>query len=267
MMQMGVYTGVSLMRISELIASQGCSQAIAELRLKLERNPGDLTAVEGMAKALRASGAYRQSLSYFQRLQNGEMQNAVANALAPGRIIWNIDIACLHWLMDEHPTAIALMYDLAAGTLNGSVRYGDAAGGISQGLLLYYMALTDHASSEASFALEYLRDRVSRIKPRRVWPCPVAEYLLAETKIEAVMEAVHDQSKVVRLDIAKSELATRRRLCVAIFYAGVIARAAGNEPQCIARMHECNELDDPLLEQEWYLARYEIQKTQRGGTH
>ena len=55
------------------------------------------------------------------------------------------------------------MHGLAAGILDGSINYAsDAAGGISQGLLLYYMAISDNKSDEMSFALRYLRNRVNR---------------------------------------------------------------------------------------------------------
>lgn len=51
-----------------------------------------------------------------------------------------------------------------------------------------------------------------------------------------------------------------RRLCVALFHDGVRSRAVGDEGHCLARMRECYGLEDPLIEQEWYLARYEVQK-------
>jgi tetratricopeptide (TPR) repeat protein len=136
------------MKVPELIRSHRYAQAIAELQQDLEKNPEDMVAVEGMAKALRANGDYKKALLFFERLARYESDNKIANTLAPGRVAWQIEIACLHWLTDDHPGAIRLMHGLAAGVFDGSIKYGDAAGGMSQGLLLFYMAVSDNLAEE-----------------------------------------------------------------------------------------------------------------------
>ncbi len=74
------------------------------------------------------------------------------------------------------------------------------------------------------------------------------------------MEAVNRQPVSPLLDKAKAELGRRRRLTVALFHDGVRSRAQGGEERCLARMRECYALENPLLEQEWYLAQYEVHK-------
>ena len=248
------------MKVPELIRSHRYAEAIAELEHDLEKNPEDMAAVEGMAKALRAKGEYKEALLFFERLAQYESDNKAANTLAPGRAPWQIEIACLHWLTDDHLGAIRLMHGLAAGIYDGSIKYGDAAGGMSQGLLLYYMAVSDNLAEEASFALDYLNNRVTNLKPSKVWPCPVAQHYLGDVAFETVMEAVNRQPVSPLLDKAKAELGRRRRLTVALFHDGVRSRALGDEERCLARMRECYGLENPLFEQEWYLARYEVQK-------
>jgi hypothetical protein len=223
-------------------------------------NPEDIAGLERMAYALRAKGKYEKALSIFERLAAHRKKDKIANVLAPGSPAWQIDIASLHWLLDDHLKAIRSMRSLVAGILDGSIRYGDAAGGMSQGLLLYYMAITDNVLEEASFALDYLRNRVKRTIDY-IWPCPVARYYLGDIAFETVVEAVNRRATLARpLDPAKAGLLRRRRLSVALFHDGIRSRAQGDEAQCLARMRECYGLEDPLIEQEWYLARYEAQK-------
>lgn len=248
------------MKPRELIRSHRYAEAIADLRQILANNPEDRAAVEGMAKALRANEEYAEAFLFFQRLRAHYNEDKVARVLAPGSPIWQIDIACLRWLMDDHSQAIRLMHGLAAGILDGSIKYSDGAGGMSQGLLLYYMALSEDNTEYLSFALDYLRNRVKQTFDD-VWPCPIARYYLGDIALEEVMEAVNDQpTSAMPLDEWRIELGRRRRLTGALFHDAVRSRARGDEAHCLARMRECYNLENPLLEQEWYLARYEVRK-------
>jgi tetratricopeptide (TPR) repeat protein len=217
------------MKVQELMRSHRYGEAIADLRRELASNPEDMASVEGMAKALRAKGEYAEALSFFGRLATHRKEDKTANVLAPGSAAWQIDIACLHWLLDDRSEAIRLMHGLAAGIIDGTIKYGDAAGGMSQGLLLYYMAETENISEEVSFALDYLRNRVKR-SFGQVWPCPIAQYHLGDTAFETVMEAVNRQPKLAGPpDPAKLELGRRRRLTLVLFHDGVRSRARGDE--------------------------------------
>jgi hypothetical protein len=133
---------------------------------------------------------------------------------------------------------------------------------MSQGLLLYYMAITDNLPEEASFALDYLRNRVKRTFSQ-VWPCPIAQYLLGDAAFETVIGAANRQPALAgRPDTAKVELGGRRRVSGALFHDGIRSRAQGDEEHCLGRMRQCYRLENPLIEQEWYLAKYEVEKAQ-----
>jgi hypothetical protein len=253
------------MKVRELMRSHGYAEAIAELQRNLEQNPEDMAAVADMAKALEANGEYKEALLLFERLAEYEKGNVRVNAAAPGRAAWQIEVASLHWLADNHTEAVRLMHGLAAGILDGSINYGDAAGGMSQGLLLYYMAVSEKLSGEASFALDYLRGRVTRLTRIHsnlctVWPCPVAQYYLEDIPFEKVIESVNHRIVSPFVDEAKAELGKRIRLTVALFHEGVLRRAHGDEDGCLARMRECYALENPLKGQEWYFARYEVHR-------
>ena len=230
------------MTVRELIRFHRYAEAIVQLQQALANNPNDMSAVYDMG----------------------------CTTMTPGSAAWQIDIACLHWLSNDRSKATLLMHSLAVGILDGSVKYAsDAAGGMNQGLLLYYMGVTANMSEEVSFAEDYLRNRVDYLKKVMrerfddIWPCRVAQHLLGEIEFEAVMESVNRQPVSLLLTEAKAERGRRRRLCVALFYNGVRAMVQGKHGDCIARMWECYELDSLLLEQEWYLARDEVKNYRR----
>jgi hypothetical protein len=260
-MSCGDFTDMNNMKWRELIWSHKYVDAIRDLRQHLASNPDDMGAVGWMADAFRAAGDYREALVFFERLAEHRKRDKVANRMAPGAAPWDIDIACLHWLCGDRATAIQMIYNLVAGTLDGSIQYAtDAAGGMSQGLLLYYMAVSDDKPEQVSFALDYMRNRLNQ-RMIQTWPCAVASYYLGDIPFAKVMEDVNE--KVVTMppiDPATLELGRRIRLCDALFHDGVKSRARGDGVHCLARMRECAALENPVIEQEWYLARYEIEK-------
>jgi tetratricopeptide (TPR) repeat protein len=257
----GDFTDMNNMKWRELIRSHRYADAIRDLRRHLASNPDDMGAIGWMADALRAAGDYREALVFFEQLADQRRQDKVANRVAPGAAPWDIDIACLHWLCSDHAKAIQMICRLAAGILDGSIQYTtDAAGGMSQGLLLYYMAISDNEPEQASFALDYMRNRLDQ-RMIQTWPCAVASYYLGDIPFAKVMEDVNE--KVVTMppiDPATLELGRRIRLCDALFHDGVKSRARGDEVHCLARMRECAALENPVIEPEWYLARHEVEK-------
>jgi len=59
------------------------------------------------------------------------------------------------------------------------------------------------------------------------------------------------------LEKARRDLLSRRQLCQALFYSACQQRQAGNEKECIEKMRVCSQLENPIIECEWYLARGE----------
>ena len=151
------------MKWQELVRSRRYAEAIPDLRQHLKNDADDIAAVEWMAEALRATSQYSEALSLYERLAARRRQDKVANIMTPGSAPWDIEIACLHWICGDHAKAMRMMHGLAAGILDGSIQYAtDAAGGMSQGLLLYYMAVSDNKPEQMSFALDYMRNRLKR---------------------------------------------------------------------------------------------------------
>jgi tetratricopeptide (TPR) repeat protein len=253
------------MKTQDLMQSHKYDEVIAESRQRLTANPEDKAAMGWMADALQAKGAYRETIEWLERLDSLRSEDKQFNTAVPGHPGSRARIACLHWLLGERARAILGMHGSASGILDRTIKYADAAGGMSQGLLLYYMAVTARIPAEASYALDYLRNRVENLRKlvrehlSRSWPCPVAQYLLGDVAFESVLEEVERQPKLAVPDAAaRIEIGRRNRLMLALFYDGVRSRVAGDETHCLSRMREAYLLENQSLA--WFLARHEIQQ-------
>jgi hypothetical protein len=241
----------------DLLESHRFREAIEACQRGLADDPDDLAAVDTMASALLGAGDYARAMSFFQRMDDYERNELEGHQ---GR---RMDISCLLWCMNDHPPALALMRDMVNGVLDGSINYGDAAGGVTQGLLLYYMSITMREENSAALALRYLRNRARR-SAARLWPGPLARYMLGEIKWDAVLTAATKRGDLASAtQRAHDDLLSRRQLCAALFHDGIKRRAQGAEDLCLQRMQQCIALKDPLIELEWYLARYEVEETNR----
>lgn len=249
---------ISLMNAMDLLRSHKYTEAVAACRQMLSINPDDIAATSIMAKALRALERYKEALPLYERVDADEKSRPNITPGHPGR---RMDISCLYWFLGDCPKAIALMRGMVDGILDGSIQYStDVAGGMTQGLLLYYMGATANQPNQAAFALDYMR---SRLKPltRDYWPAPVARYYLGQISFGDLLAAATDQRKLAQaIDVARVELLNRRWLCGALFHDGVKSRIQDDEDHCLARMRECYALENPLIAHEWYLARYEVER-------
>ena len=239
---------------NSLLRAHRNDEALAAGRLLLAANPEDRPAVWIMADAYRAKGQYEEALPYFLRCDEYNRQGLRGD---PGV---QDSISCLYWFMGDRPKAISIMRALVAGFLDGTYCYGDLAGAVTEGLLLYAMGVSARDEEAIAFALKYLRNRVKR-KAIRNWPGPVARYYLGQLEFTDVLIAATGMPDVANaIWIAKTDLLKRRQLCAALFHDGIKSRAEGFEDHCMFRMRECFSLEDPIIESEWYLARYEVEQ-------
>lgn len=251
------------MRSADLMRSHKYADAIAACRRELLADPNDFKVMGRMALALRALEKYEEALPLFERM-DAHRKGLEITPGSPGR---QEDISCLNWFLGNRQKAIVLMRGLVDGILDGSIQYGDAAGGMEQGLLLYYMAVTERQPDQAACALDYMRNRLNRLKrllpltPTNYWPVPVARYYLDDLAFDELLVFATGQRELPQaITAAGAKLMSRRKLCVTLFHDGVKSRAQGAEDLCLTRMRECYALQDPLIEPEWYLARYEVEQ-------
>ena len=247
-----------------LMESHRYAEAVAEARKMLPAAADDLGPIQCLAEALLALGDYRAALPLYERIDAAER----ADKRVAGRSGRRNFMACIHWMLGDNARGIELLGQLVDGILDGSIEFGDVAGGVQQGLLLHYMGVTAGDQSAKTKALKYLRTRAKRMAIK-AFPGPVARYYLGEIDFAAVLVAATERLSPQRagtsdlaaaMELARDDLLTRRFMCVALFHDGVKARAGGDEAHCMMRMRECLGLENPLIELEWYLARFEVEK-------
>jgi lipoprotein NlpI len=136
------------------------------------------------------------------------------------------------------------------------------------------MGISARQFVEASYALDYLRNRVEHLRKRLgehqeiSWPCPIAQYLLGDVSFESVIARAESDGGI-RLNLpsedaaARQERARRSRLAFTIFYDGVRSRSGGDEAQCLAHMRECYAWENHS--NEWYFAGHEILRNNQSG--
>jgi tetratricopeptide (TPR) repeat protein len=247
------------MNAMDLLQSHKYVEAIAACRRRLAVNADDFGAIHTMADALLALERYEEALPLYERVDAHEKSRP---NITPGHPGQQMGISCLYWFLEDRPKAIALMRGLVDGILDGSIQYStDIAGGTTQGLLLYYMGATANRPDQMAFALNYMRKLLKRKYTFGGWPSPVARHYLGEISFGDLLAAATKQRELLQaVDVARGDLLSRRRLCTVLFHDAVKSRVQGDEDQCLVRMRQCFALENPLIEHEWYLARYEVEK-------
>ena len=241
------------MEALDLLEAHRYTEAIQTYREQLQADPLHWPSIAGLARALQASGAYAEALLLFERVDEHERR-------LPGSSGRKIDMACVCWCLDERERAKQLVRGAVDGILDGSIEFGDLAGGVQQGALLYFMGIATQDTEATEFALSYLRklSLKSRIKQ---WPGPVALYLLGLINKEALLTAACGQSDVSEASrVVENDIRSRRRLCVALFYVGVSLREEGMDAESVEWLQACIALKNPLVEPEWFLAKHKLEQ-------
>jgi tetratricopeptide (TPR) repeat protein len=240
----------------DLVQAHRYAEAISLCNQRLSVDENDVGALANMASALRATGSLQKAIEFFRRVEEvtrGQLKGD------PGQ---GIDIACLYWCMGEHAKGIALMHDMVQGILDRRILYGDQGGGVTQGLLLMYMAVTVDDTKEKTYAVRYLKKK-SKMKSRGGrWPNPISRLYLDEASFEDVLEAATGKRAEADAVLRSQEDKSLVDLCQTFFHFGVKKRIAGSEKECLDYMVKCLNLPPSPRQVEGYLAKYEINKAQ-----
>lgn len=131
------------------------------------------------------------------------------------------------------------------------------------GVLLHYMAVTTHADAEIEYAIKYL-ETLNQIYDERPfetpWPSHLVRYILGRISFDYLIEGATEErilEEAIRVATPDTGLLKRRYLCETLFHTAVMARKNGDEATAQKWFKEVYQLPDPIIEQEWYLARYE----------
>jgi tetratricopeptide (TPR) repeat protein len=260
------------MTTSELLFTHKYSEAVeyakreySELWPKEEWTQGSL------AEAYFVNGQYSEAIPLYSEVG----KRSRADRFTPGNSGRDKHISIANWCLGNRDQAIQLMKSLCAGILNGKIQYASSTGGGEQGLLLHYMATATQDDVLRQYAFDYMKKVITqqaKYLPHRDildlgWPIPLMAFILGEATCAQVMKfatssRMHTKETTEDADeareIANTDLMTRRRLTNVYLQEATLARAEGDEEGCMAKMRECYELENPIIESSWYLARYEM---------
>ena len=241
------------MKPKDLLFAHRYTEAVEAYRAHLLQHP-EQDYYPGLGRALLCLGLFPEALSAFKKA------NEIGSQRIKGSVPCINEIATALWLSGGKNNAKQQWQNATQGILNGSIHYGDAAGGVTQGLLLWYAAVTLNDADTREYALKYMRSLISKkvYGSAVLWPRPIAMMVLGDCSFEKVLEigvgsCVLDDC----IKEAKNDLLKRRRLCQTLFYSACRERESGIETKCIKMMLTCCNLENPIIELEWYLARKE----------
>jgi len=239
------------MKPKELLFSRQYYEAVSAIKRHMNDHPND-NYYSLLGDAQLCLKHYRDALLSYKRSQ--EMEQLMGSFSSLNQIGTTL------WRLSQRKEAVETWHRAVVGIQDGSIKYGDLAGGGTQGLLLWYGAITMKNDNLRDCALDYLRSIMKRkvYAPAICWPRPVISMVLGKESLEEVLR-IGNGSPVLSecLEKAGTDLLKRRHLCQTLFYVACLERQTGNEGGCIENMRLCSHLDNPILECEWYLARYE----------
>jgi len=235
----------------KLFKSYSFAEAAEAYKRQLRDAPDDWGNIEGMGHALMAVGEFAEAIPYLERVDK------YASSLHPGAMGRQIELSICHWLIGEHEAACDIIKGLVIAVRDGKVYYTDAAGGVGQGLILCYMAVTSGVRSDIDLSMNYLKKLAGRDLIKS-WPGPAALFLLGGLTFgDAVRDATGSADLAQAKATAEQDLLKRRHLVDVLFAAGTERRMAGDEAGCKTLMSECAGLSHPQVEYVWYLAKGE----------
>lgn len=167
-------------------------------------------------------------------------------------------IGSIHWMEHRKTEAKGSFRYAIEGLKRRTIAYSDDAGGVSHGLLLWYVSRLDEDDESIKYAVDWLKNRAKR-KAIENWPGPVARYVLGDISREQLLLQHFGTNRINDIMIAaRSDTFMRRKLIVILFYIAAISLHDRDASRCSKLMVECACLENPHVEPEWYLARHYV---------
>lgn len=173
------------------------------------------------------------------------------------------NVGAAEWLTGRYRDAAITWRQRVSGILDGTIIYTDFSGGASDGLLLWYAAVTLKDDELLKYTMDFFRilsspSRLSSWPNISSWPGPLVYLTLGERSADAILDEQLDEQNSASLPHRNADILRRRKLVNALFYSAVKCRADGQEHECRELMSAVAQIENPLIELEWYLARGEL---------
>jgi tetratricopeptide (TPR) repeat protein len=237
----------------QLLISRRFDEAVEAYRRQLQEDAGNQWPnFAGLAEALMASERYAEAIPIFEKVSDYE------SSPFPRLLGKQQQLCVCHWMIGDRKDALAIVKEWVIAVRDGRITFTDAAGGVTQGIILCYMAATLGVSADVDLAMRYLKKLATRQRIK-YWPGPAALFLLGGLTFgEAMKDAAGFADLAEARKIAERDGMKRRYPINALFAAGTERRMAGDDAGCRMFMAECAGLPHPLVEYEWYLAKGEV---------
>jgi tetratricopeptide (TPR) repeat protein len=233
-----------------LLKARRFDEAVSAYTKQLQEQPQKKWSnLAGLAESLVGAGQYAEAITLFEEVSAYQRDRLAASA---GCIE---QISVCHWMVGDRQNALDIIRELVLAVRDGRITFTDFAGGVSQGLILCYMAITLRSNADVDLAMNYLKTLASRPRIKN-WPGPAALFLLGGLTFGEAMKNAADTAQ--SMSEADQEGWKRRYLAALLFAAGTERRMAGDEQGARTFFNECAGLTNPLVEYEWYLAKSEI---------
>jgi len=235
-----------------LISAHRYEEAVAAYDAKLAT--GDDLQGANRAIALLCCGRLFGALEGFATANDIARQSRATPKSAP----YLKHMGTVLWLMGHRSVAKELYRSAADGIRFGTIAYTDAAGGVGQGLLLWYAGVTTKDQNATEHALDYLT-RLAKKSRIKLWPGPLAQFVLGRQSLKELLRESFNTDGLPQItERAKSDILVRRELIQALFLLGTQRRKRGDKDGCRRAFQQCAQLANPHVDQEWYLAAAEV---------
>jgi tetratricopeptide (TPR) repeat protein len=238
-----------------LISAHQYEKAVADYDAILAAGEDYYAIVANRAIALLCLGRLSEALEGFVTANDIARQDRGAPKSAP----YLSNMGTVLWLMGHRSVAKELYRSAADGIRYGTIAYTDASGGAGEGLLLWYAGLTTKDRNATEYALDYLT-RLAKKSRIKNWPGPLAQFVLERQSFNGVLrDSFKTDNLLETAEQAKSDILKRRELVQALFVFGTKCRQRGDKDGCRRAFQQCAQLENPHVEQEWYLAAAEVE--------
>lgn len=250
---------MTIIHARQLLSLYRFSEAADAYKRQLREGTDDEWAnMGGLARALMATGEFAEAIPYLEKLNTHEHE------MLPGNLGRETELSVCYWMIGERVRALGIVRGFVVAVRDGKIGYTDIAGGVTQGLILCYMAATLHTPSDVDLAMKFLKKLATRSRIK-YWPGPAALFLLGGITFgEAMKDATGSADLAEAKKIAEQDLMKRRNLAAILFAAGTERRMAGDDAGSRMFFAECASLSHPQVEYEWYLAKNERDEAARG---